>query len=199
MNLAFLASHGGSNMQAIVDSVKAGRLNANLVAVISNNSNSKALQRAKKEGIPGFHVSSQTHASEREIDLAITDILTQAATDLVILAGYMKKIGDETLKTFKGRVLNIHPALLPRFGGKGMYGKRVHEAVLQSGASVTGVTIHLIDEKYDNGPILAQEEVPVFDSDTPETLADRVLKTEHTLYSETLARIISGEIVLADL
>lgn len=193
MNLAFLASHGGSNMQAIIDAVKAGRINANLIAVISNNSSSKALQRAETEGIPGYHISSQTHHNP---DTAITRLLLEKEADLIILAGYMKKVGNETLKAFKGRVLNIHPALLPNFGGKGMYGKRVHEAVLSAGVPVTGVTIHVIDERYDNGPILAQAEVAVQDNDTADTLAARVLETEHTLYPDTIAKIISGDIPL---
>lgn len=194
--LAFLASHGGSNMQAIIDSIKSGRVDADPVVVISNNSDSRALQRAKQEGITGIHISNQTHPDPDEMDDAITGTLLDAETDLVILAGYMKKIGQKTLDAFKGRILNIHPALLPDFGGKGMYGKRVHEAVLAAGASVTGVTIHVIDDQYDHGPILAQEEVPVLNNDTADTLAERVLKKEHTLYSETIAKIISGEIRL---
>ncbi len=196
LNIAFLASHGGSNMQSIIDAVKRGQLAANLVAVICNNSGSKALARAKSENIPSYHISNLTHSDPNEMDTAIVDILIKSRTDLVILAGYMKKIGDKTLHAFKNRILNIHPALLPKFGGKGMFGKRVHEAVLKSGDPVTGVTIHLIDEKYDNGPILAQEKVTVLENDTVDSLAERVLKKEHTLYVETIARIISGEILL---
>jgi phosphoribosylglycinamide formyltransferase-1 len=195
-NIAFLASHGGSNMQAIIDAVKQGRLNANLVAVICNNSGSKAMQRAELESIPNYHISDLTHGSPDEADAAMVDILKKSGTDLVVLAGYMKKIGDQTLIAYQGRILNIHPALLPKFGGKGMYGRRVHEAVLKSGDPVTGVTIHLIDEKYDNGPILAQEEVTVLEKDTADSLAARVLEKEHTLYAETIAKIISKEIQL---
>ena len=194
MNIAFLASHGGSNMQAIIDAVKQRRLKANLVAVISNNSGSMALQRAEAENIPNYHISSLTHEDSNKADAAIVEILNKSETDLVVLAGYMKKIGDQTLKAYQGRILNIHPALLPKFGGRGMFGKRVHEAVLKSGDSVTGVTIHLIDEKYDNGPILAQEEVAVLENDTADSLAERVLVKEHTLYAETIAKIISKEI-----
>ena len=183
-------------MQAIIDAVKQGRLNANLVAVICNNSGSMAMQRAESEKIPNYHISDLTHGSPEAADAAIVKILKQSETDLVVLAGYMKKIGDHTLKAFQGRILNIHPALLPKFGGKGMYGKRVHEAVLKSGDPISGVTIHLIDEKYDNGPILAQEEVAVLESDTADSLAARVLEKEHTLYAETIAKIISKEIRL---
>ncbi|MBU2645972.1 phosphoribosylglycinamide formyltransferase [bacterium] len=198
MNIAFLASHGGSNMQAIIDAVKLGRINANLVAVISNNSGSMALKRAKKENIPYYHVSNLTHGTPEEMDAGIVSILKTSGADLVVLAGYMKKIGDRTLEAFKGRILNIHPALLPKFGGQGLYGKRVHEAVLKSGDPVTGVTIHLVDEKYDTGPILAQEQVAVLKDDTIDSLAERVLKKEHTLYAETIAKIISREILLPD-
>lgn len=183
-------------MQAIIDAINSGRLDANPVVVISNNSGSKALQRARNEHIPCYHISHQTHASSEEQDQAILDILIRYNTDLVILAGYMKKIGEKILDAFRGRILNIHPALLPKFGGKGMYGMKVHEAVLAAGESESGATIHLVDEHYDHGPVLAQKKVPVLKDDTAESLADRVLKEEHNLYSETIARIISGDITL---
>jgi len=116
--------------------------------------------------------------------------------DTVVLAGYMKQIGPETLAAYGGRMLNIHPALLPKFGGRGMYGRRVHEAVLNAGEKVTGVTVHLVDDVYDHGRVLAQCEVPVHEEDTADSLAERVLREEHRLYSETLRRIAAGEIVL---
>jgi len=116
--------------------------------------------------------------------------------DTVILAGYMKKLGPLTLQAFRGRILNIHPALLPKFGGPGMYGKRVHAAVLAAGETVTGVTVHVVDALYDHGRILAQCEVPVREGDTVDSLADRALQQEHRLYTETLRRIAAGEIVL---
>ena len=116
--------------------------------------------------------------------------------DTVILAGYMKRLGPLTLQAYRGRILNIHPALLPKFGGQGMYGKRVHEAVLRAGETVTGVTVHVVDELYDHGRILAQCEVPVLAGDTVDSLAERVLRQEHRLYPDTLRRIAAGEIVL---
>lgn len=196
LNIAFLASHGGSNMQAIINSINQGKLDANPVVVISNNSNSKALQRARDENIAHFHLSEKTYSAPDELDTKIVNILKKYQVDLVILAGYMKKIGQNTLKTFQNRILNIHPALLPKYGGKGMYGMRVHEAVLKSGDTQSGVTVHLIDDQYDNGPILNQEKVDVFNTDTVETLAARVLKCEHRLYAKTIGKIVSGEIVL---
>ena len=116
--------------------------------------------------------------------------------DLVVLAGYMKILGPRTISRYRGRILNIHPALLPRFGGEGMYGKRVHEAVLAAGETVTGVTIHMVDEEYDHGPIVARCEVSVLEDDTVDSLAERVLRREHGFYVETLQRISRGEIDL---
>ena len=119
--------------------------------------------------------------------------------EVVALAGYMKKLGPRTLGAYRNRVLNVHPALLPKFGGRGMYGDRVHAAVLASGERVSGVTVHLVDEEYDRGPVISQVEVPVMPDDTPETLAARTLAQEHILYPQTLQRIASGEIDLSTL
>jgi len=195
LHLGFLASHGGSNMQAIIDACKEGRLRAKPCVVISNNSDAMALQRAKNEGISWYHISSQTHPGDAE-DREILRVLRLHAVDTVILAGYMKRIGPTTHQAYRGRILNIHPALLPKFGGKGMYGKHVHAAVLAAREKVTGVTVHAIDEHYDTGPILNQCQVPVEAGDTVETLSARVLQQEHRLYVETLQKISEGEIVL---
>jgi phosphoribosylglycinamide formyltransferase 1 len=195
LHLGFLASHGGSNMQAIIDACQTGKLDAAPCVVISNNSEAPALERARKAGIPGYHISGKTHPGEVE-DQAILRTLRAHDVDTVILAGYMKKLGPLTLQAFRGRILNIHPALLPKFGGRGMYGKRVHESVLRAGETVTGVTVHVVDELYDHGRILAQCEVPVLAGDTADSLAERVLRQEHQLYTETLRRIAAGEIAL---
>ena len=197
MNIGFLASHGGSNMQAIIDACKAGRLSAVPVVVISNNGESRALERARNEGIPSYYLSGKTHPDPDSLDQAILDALILHRVDVVALAGYMKKLGPKTLAHFRGRILNIHPALLPKHGGKGMYGIRVHEAVIAAGETESGVTVHLVTEEYDRGPILAQVRVPVMSGDTPETLAERVLVQEHILYPATLQRIATGEIVLS--
>ena len=183
-------------MQAIIDACKEGRLHAEPVVVISNNSESGAMERARRENIPAYHLSSATHPDPTDLDAAITRTLKEHSVDLVILAGYMKLLGPQTLTTYRGRILNIHPALLPKFGGKGLYGKKVHEAVLAAGETVTGVTIHVVDERYDAGPILAQREVRVLQGDTADSLADRVLEQEHKLYAETIERIVQGEIDL---
>jgi phosphoribosylglycinamide formyltransferase-1 len=194
--LGFLASHGGSNMQAIIDACKEGRLDAEPAVVISNNSDSVALERARREGIPSYHLSNATHPDPAELDAAIRQTLEAHKVDFVILAGYMKLLGPQTLRRYRGRILNIHPALLPKFGGRGLYGIKVHEAVLAAGEKVSGVTIHLVDENYDRGPIVAHCEVPVLEGDTPESLAARVLEQEHNLFAATLQKIVRGEIDL---
>jgi phosphoribosylglycinamide formyltransferase 1 len=197
-NLGFLASHNGSNMQAVITAFKTGVLNAKPVAVISNNGDSGALSRAKQEGIPYYHLSSKTHPEPEALDTAILNALVSNQVGLVILAGYMRKLGVKTLRHYRGRVLNIHPALLPKYGGEGMYGIRVHQAVLAAGEKETGVTIHLADKDYDRGAIIAQSRVPVLPGDTAEILANRVLEREHEFLVETIGRIISGEISLSN-
>jgi phosphoribosylglycinamide formyltransferase 1 len=194
--LGFLASHEGSNMQAIVDACRAGDLNAVPAVVISNNADARALVRAEREGISHYHLSSATHPSAEDLDRAILDALSRRGVTIVILAGYMKKIGPRVLERFRSRILNIHPALLPKYGGKGMYGRNVHEAVLKAGEKETGVTVHLVDGEYDTGRIVSQCRVPVLPGDTVDTLAGRVLETEHRFFVETLRKIGKGEIRL---
>lgn len=196
LRLAFFASHGGSNMQAIIDSIKSHELDAVPVLVISNNSDSGAIERAKLEGIPFRHISSKTHPIEEDRISAMIDALDENNVELIILAGYMKKVPGQVIEHVGGKVLNIHPALLPKHGGVGMYGINVHKSVIESGDKVSGASVHLVDAEYDRGRILLQSEIPVLESDTPETLAERVLKAEHALYKETIKKIISGEIII---
>jgi len=197
LRLGILASHGGSNAQAIIDACNSGRLDAEPCIVISNNSDAQVMERARRAGIATRHLSSHTHPDPARLDEAILDAMVEHEVNLIVLAGYMKKLGPSTLKHFQNRVLNIHPALLPRFGGLGMYGRRVHEAVIAAGERESGVTIHLVDAEYDQGPILAQRKVPVMPDDSPDKLAARVLQAEHEIYVETLAKIARGEL-LAD-
>ena len=196
LHLGFLASHGGSNMQAIIDACKDGTLAATPSVVISNNADSLALERAKKEGLPTFHFSSKTHPNTEVLDAIILQTLQKYNVDLLILAGYMRMLGKQTLKQYKNRILNIHPALLPKFGGKGMYGQFVHEAVIAAKEKKSGVTIHLVDDRYDHGAIVAQTEVAVLENDTPQSLSERVLAEEHKIFAITLQRISKGEIDL---
>ncbi len=199
LRLGFLASHGGTNLQAILDAIRRGRLPASPRVVISNNSGAQALRRAGEHGAAAVHLSLHTHPEPGALDRAILDVLRAHQVNLVVLAGYMKKLGEGVLAASAGRVLNIHPALLPRFGGQGMYGLRVHEAVLAAGAQVTGVSVHLVDAQYDHGPVLAQERVPVLPGDTPEVLQARVLEAEHRLFPEVLRRIALGDLALVEL
>lgn len=192
LRLGFLASHGGSNVQAIVDAIPEVDPWAEPRVVISNNSSAMALERARNAGIPAHHLSGRTHPDADALDAAIAKTLKAHDAQLVVLAGYMKKIGARVLGAFPNRIVNIHPALLPRHGGQGMYGLRVHEAVLAAGDKFTGVTIHLVNAEYDRGPNLAQESIAVRDHDTPESLQARVLEVEHRLYAETLRRIANG-------
>jgi phosphoribosylglycinamide formyltransferase-1 len=196
LKIAVLASHGGSNMQAIIDAIENGELAARIVLVISNNSASGAIERAGKHGLPWKHISAATHPSPATSpsgeDLAIRDALLESGAEWVLLAGYMKKIGPATLAAFRGRILNIHPALLPRHGGPGMYGIKPHEAALAAGDAESGATVHVIEEEYDRGRILRQERVPILDGDTPETLQRRVLEVEHRIYAAALKDIVAG-------
>ena len=176
-----LASGGGSNLQSIIDRSLDGSLNADVVMVISNNSGAKALERARTHGIDTLHVSMVTEGSDEAADRRISHEFSFRGVDLVVLAGYMKQVGPVLLQTFRGRIINIHPALLPKFGGKGMYGMRVHEAVIAAGETESGPTVHLVDSEYDHGPSLAQQRTPVLPGDTPETLQKRVLAIEHEL------------------
>lgn len=176
--IGVLASGGGSNLQALIDAHARGDLPAPVVLVISNNSTAGALERARRHGIAALHVSGKTHDDP---GAAILAALREHEVDLVVLAGYMKLVSPTILAAYEGRVLNIHPGPLPEFGGKGMYGRHVHEAVLERGAKSSGPTVHLVDERYDEGPVLAHRSVPVEPGDTPETLSERVLAAEHDL------------------
>lgn len=194
INLALFASHNGSNVQAILDACRDGNLDAQVCAVISNNSTSYALERARASQVPVFHLSSRAYPDEAELDKAILATLIHQKADWIILAGYMKKLGPATLARYSNRVVNTHPSLLPKYGGRGMYGIHVHQAVLDAKESVTGVTVHLVNGAYDEGAILAQCEVPVLVDDTVHTLSARVQETERELYVETLNRLCRGEL-----
>ena len=187
--VAVLASHRGSNFQAILDAIDAGDLNARVVLAISNNSNSEALERARRAKIATLHLSGKIHPDSSDLDIAMANALTDAGAELVVTAGYMKKLGAITLQRFKGKVINIHPSLLPKYGGHGMYGMRVHEAVIQNREAESGLTVHIVDGEYDTGPIISQRIVPVHPRDTPERLAQRIISEEHSLLVETLQKL----------
>jgi formyltetrahydrofolate-dependent phosphoribosylglycinamide formyltransferase len=195
--LAVLVSGGGSNMQAIIDSCKSGILKglAQPVLAISNNPKAFALERAKKENIKFVCIERKNYADEISFNAEILKELKNANADIVCLAGYMRMLGKEIIDAYPKRVLNIHPALLPKFGGKGMFGHYVHEAVVAAKEKKSGATVHFVDEHYDNGQIILQREVPVYKKDSPDDAAARVLKIEHQIYPEAIRKVIkSGEI-----
>ena len=192
-NIAVFASHGGSDLQAIMDACADGRLAAKVALVISNNSGAMALQRAKNAGIPALHMSSATIKDADVLEKTMRDTLLSHNIHIIFLAGYLKPLGLSILKTYENRVFNIHPSLLPKFGGKGMFGIHVHTAVIAAGETETGITIHRVIEAYDKGEIIAQRRVPVLPDDTPEILAARVLKEEHVFIVDVLAQIIDSQ------
>ena len=181
LRIGVLASHQGTNFQAVVDACASNQINACVELLICNNSDALVIARAHKAGIPTQHLSSKTHSSAEHLDKAICDALDDAGIDLVVLAGYMKKLGNRTLNTYEDRIINVHPSLLPRHGGQGYYGMSVHEAVLSSGDTETGATVHLVSGEYDTGDTLMQQKTAVMDNDTAESLAARVHGIEHEL------------------
>ena len=196
MNIAVFASHGGSDLQAIIDGCKNNQIDACVSLVISNNSSSMALQRAEKEGIDAYHMSAKKFGSEEALAQKILDVLDNHDIDMIFLAGYMRMLDPSILEKYHNRVFNIHPALLPKFGGRGMYGINVHTAVIEAKETETGVTIHRVNAEYDSGEIVAQTKVPVMENDTPEILAARVLEREHTFLVEVIGDIANGRIEL---
>jgi len=187
IRIAVLVSGGGSNLEAILQSCERGELpGISVDLVISSRPGVLAIERARKRGIETVVVDPKAFASDAEFQAAILKHLKASQIDLVCLAGYLRKLGVNLIQAYRGRILNIHPALLPKFGGAGMYGHFVHEAVLKAGEKESGCTVHLVDEEFDQGPILAQARVPVKAGDTPEQLAARVLEQEHRLYPSTI-------------
>jgi len=187
MNIAVFASGRGSNFQAILNAIDEGRLPARVTLLVSNNSDAGALDLARSQNIPAFHLSPKQFASEEAYVQQLLALLQQHNIELIALAGYLKKVPSVVIERYRNRILNIHPALLPSFGGPGMYGHHVHEAVIAAGVKVAGATVHLVDEEYDRGPIVHQKTINVLSDDTAETLALKVLKIEHEIYPEVLA------------
>ena len=199
LRIGVLASGEGTTLQAILDACQAGELAARVVVVVSNNSDSGALRRARAVGAPAVHLSGKTHPDPAALDRAICDALRSNEVELVMLAGFMKKLGPGLLEHYRGRILNTHPALLPKFGGHGMYGMRVHEAVLAAGESESGPSVHLVEAEYDTGRVLAQAQVPILSGDTPQTLALRVQERERRLVVTVLTQVAQGELPLEGL
>ena len=193
VRLAVFASGGGSNLQALLDAFNAvPDAPAHVALVISDRSDAGALDRALAADVPA-HVIDVRARPEADVALELLGLLRRYAVGMIALAGYLRLVPAAVIAAYPSRIVNIHPALLPGFGGRGMYGRRVHEAVLAAGARVTGPTVHYVTERYDEGRIIAQWPVPVLPSDSPETLAARVLAVEHRLYPLVLAALALGE------
>jgi formyltetrahydrofolate-dependent phosphoribosylglycinamide formyltransferase len=186
IRVAVFASGRGSNLEALFDALE-GRPDAAVVLAASDRADAPALDRARRRGVESVVVGPAD--APRMLEL-----LVRARVDWIVLAGYLKRVPVEVVRRYRNRILNIHPALLPAHGGKGMYGERVHAAVLKAGEKFSGASVHLVDEEYDRGPVLAREEVPVEPGDTPATLAARVLEVEHRLLPAVVIAAAEGRV-----
>lgn len=196
MNIGVFASGRGSNFQAILDAIHQRVLSARVSLLLSNKSDAGALEIARAHQIPAVHLSQKHFADEPSFAAAMVQLLKEHDVQIIALAGYLKKIPVSVVREYRNRILNIHPALLPSFGGHGMYGHFVHEAVIASGAKLSGATVHLVDEEYDRGPIVLQKSVPVERGDTPESLAAKVLRVEHEIFPLALQAFVEDRVII---
>lgn len=189
LNIAVFASGRGSNFESLHHAISAEKIPARIVAVISNNSQSGAITLARSFNIPAFHISQRQFSSSDAFNKKILDVLRDHAANFIVLAGYMKKIDPIVIRSYPNRIINIHPALLPKYGGEGMYGSRVHEAVIAAQERYSGATVHWVNEQYDKGNVIDQEQVPVDPGETPESLAAKVLRVEHILLPRVVKKL----------
>ncbi len=195
LNIAVFGSGRGSNLQAILSAMKRGEIpGAHIRFVLSNNSSAGILELARMNNIPAFHMSRMQCASEEDFVDRLLSVLVENDVNCIVLAGYMKKIPARVIHRFRNSIINIHPALLPKFGGDGMYGSRVHEAVIASGEKFSGATVHLVDEEYDHGRVVLQKRVSVEPNETPETLAAKVLEIEHDIFPKAIRMLAEGKL-----
>jgi phosphoribosylglycinamide formyltransferase-1 len=194
MKIAVFASGRGSNFQAILNAIDTGFLPVRVVVLISNKAEAGAMEIARARKISTHHLSRKMFSSEEALADAILEVLEKNHAEFIALAGYLKKIPAEIIRRYRNRIINIHPALLPSFGGEGMYGHHVHESVIASGEKVSGATVHLVDEAYDRGPIVLQKTVDIMPDETPESLAAKVLKVEHEIFPLALKAFAEGRV-----
>ncbi|MDR3275099.1 MAG: phosphoribosylglycinamide formyltransferase [Endomicrobium sp.] len=192
--LTVLVSGNGSNMQSVIDAADNGILKGlvEVVLVISNNPSSYALKRAENKNIKTVCMERKKFENEKSFNYSILKELQNVKTDIVCLAGYIRIVGQDITDAYRKRILNIHPALLPKFGGKGMYGRHIHEAVINLKEKKSGATVHFADENYDTGEIIIQQEVEILENDTPQDLADRILNVEHQIYPKAIKKVIEN-------
>jgi len=194
IRIGVLASGNGTNLQAIMDACNRGEIPGRVVVVVSNNPKARALDRARLAGIPAVAMHHRAFPDRDTFDAKLVEILHSYEVDLICLAGFLRVLGPSFIQQFPERIMNIHPALLPAFGGLGMYGDRVHQTVLDSGVRFSGCTIHFANEAPDGGPIILQAVVPVYDTDSAQTLAERVVAEEHRLYPEAVKLFAEGRL-----
>ncbi|MBW7996672.1 MAG: phosphoribosylglycinamide formyltransferase [Candidatus Glassbacteria bacterium] len=201
LRVAVMASGGGTNLQKLLDRFpdrNSSSAHARVVLVVTDRPGAGSLDRATKAGVATEIVPPADFDSQEGFGRRLLELFEERGVGLVVLAGYLKMVPPNVVAVYSNRMINIHPALLPSFGGRGMYGRRVHEAVIASGAKLSGPTVHFINEEYDRGPIIAQSAVPVFHEDTPEELAARVLEKEHELLPEVVGLIASGRVEVVE-
>jgi phosphoribosylglycinamide formyltransferase 1 len=197
LNIAVFGSGRGSNFISVLDAIDAGRLrDCRIVLVVSNNADAGIIEHARRRDLPVLHWSRKQYATDDAYHTAMLAALRETRAEMIVLAGYMKFLPAPIIAAFRNRILNIHPALLPSFGGTGMYGLHVHRAVLAAHEPLTGATVHVVDEEYDHGAIVIQRTVPVLASDTPESLAARVLEMEHYILPEAIRLFAEGRVVV---
>lgn len=196
MNIAVFVSGGGTNLQALIDARNAGAIkNGRLALVLSSSPDAFALTRAEQQNIPREVLCRKDFANSAEYDKALLEILSRYDISLIVLAGFLSILSPEIIRCYRGRIINVHPALIPSFCGKGFYGLRVHEAALEYGVKLTGATVHFVDEIPDGGPIILQKAVPVLEGDTPESLQRRVMKeAEWQLLPEAVSLFCEGRL-----
>lgn len=200
LNVVVLVSGGGTNLQAIIDAVESGQItNTKIAGVISNNQNAYALERAKKHGIPSLCISPKQFASREEFNEQCLEKVNELHPDLIVLAGFLVVIPPAMIETYRNRIINIHPSLIPSFCGTGFYGLKVHEAALARGVKVVGATVHFVDEGTDTGPIILQKAVEVEPGDTPEVLQRRVMEqAERKILPKAIDLIANGKVSVVE-
>lgn len=196
VKIGVLISGGGTNLQALIDEVEKGNVNGEISLVISDKKGVYGLERAEKHGIKAIALDRREFKNKAEFMKSLMDILSKKSIELIVLAGFLTILSEEFIEEYRGRIINIHPSLIPAFCGEGYYGEKVHNAVLEYGAKISGATVHFVDEGADTGPVILQESVPVLENDTVESLAARVLKVEHKLLPKAVGLYCDGRIII---
>lgn len=193
-NIVVFASGSGSNFQSLIEATLTGQIPGVITGLITDRDNIKAIDRAKKHNIPVEILNPSSFDSEEIYSTALLKTLDRFNTDLIALAGYLKKIPNSIISNYQNRILNIHPSLLPKYGGKGFYGKRVHQAVIENNEAESGCTVHLVTEIYDDGPVLGQSKIMLAEDETADSLAKKVLALEHTLYPQVISDFLKTNV-----